>query len=52
MKFYSSKARLYKTNYFNIDISLMTNPSRISIFPFKFIKALQSTTVENKLKLY
>lgn len=52
MKFYSSKTRLYKTNYFNIEISLMTNPCRISIFPFKFVKALQSATVENESKLY
>lgn len=40
MKFYSSKARLYKTNYFNIEIPIMTNPCSISIFPFKFEKEL------------
>lgn len=49
MKFYSAKAHLYKTNYFNIEIRMMTDPCRISIFPFKIVRELQSTKVENKL---
>lgn len=49
MKFYSAKAHLYKTNYFNIEIAIMTDPCRIPIFPFKIVKELQSTRVENRL---
>lgn len=30
----------------------MTNPCRISASPFKVVKELQSTRVENKLKQY
>lgn len=49
MKFYSAKAHLYKTNYFNIEIPIMADPRRISTIPFKIVKELKSTRIENKL---
>lgn len=49
MKFYSAKAHLYKTNYFNVEIPITTDPCRISVFPFKIVKELRSTRVEKSV---
>lgn len=49
MKFYSAKAHLDTTKYFNIEIPITTGPRRISTIPFKIVKGLQSTRIENKL---